>query len=600
MKKGKRYKSLYLPALTIVATVITLLVVIAISTYRNLSRERGRLEDSLLRESMVITRAVEASLRADLPATYPDASRIQKILEELSREPGTASIVLFDDRGNIVGSAPTKGTPEKIIEVPSLMVLLNEKGMVTRYREIIEGERTFEVIRPLRPFSYKNPLGIVREGEERVEPQEEPLQSWSKNKLISIRLRLGPFESARQQDIHHALLMGGILVILGGGALYFIFIVQNYYLVDRSLAEMKTYTENLVESMADGLISIDREKKIVTINRRAGEFLGEKEKNLKGRRISEAFDENLETLLEENKLIILGQEIEVQHPSGSRIPLSLSAAPLKDEMGREMGSVLLLRDLREIRDLQEKVRRSERLASLGRLAAGVAHEIRNPLSSIRGFAQYFMNRLKGREEEQGYASIMVKEVDRLNRVVTDLLDFARPKDPHREPHLLENILSHSLKLLEPELRKKGVEVEEEYEHNLPPVLADRDQLSQAFLNLLLNSLESIDGGGKIRITLKEVHDQPWVEVAIADTGRGIPPEDLGKVFEPFFSTKSRGTGLGLAIVHQIVESHGGDIAVESREGVGTTFRITLPLSREKIRNTNLEIRNESEVLMNKS
>jgi len=600
MKKGKRYKSLYLPALTIVATVITLLVVIAISTYRNLSRERGRLEDSLLRESMVITRAVEASLRADLPATYPDASRIQKILEELSREPGTASIVLFDDRGNIVGSAPTKGTPEKIIEVPSLMVLLNEKGMVTRYREIIEGERTFEVIRPLRPFSYKNPLGIVREGEERVEPQEEPLQSWSKNKLISIRLRLGPFESARQQDIHHALLMGGILVILGGGALYFIFIVQNYYLVDRSLAEMKTYTENLVESMADGLISIDREKKIVTINRRAGEFLGEKEKNLKGRRISEAFGENLETLLEENKLIILGQEIEVQHPSGSRIPLSLSAAPLKDEMGREMGSVLLLRDLREIRDLQEKVRRSERLASLGRLAAGVAHEIRNPLSSIRGFAQYFMNRLKGREEEQGYASIMVKEVDRLNRVVTDLLDFARPKDPHREPHLLENILSHSLKLLEPELRKKGVEVEEEYEHNLPPVLADRDQLSQAFLNLLLNSLESIDGGGKIRITLKEVHDQPWVEVAIADTGRGIPPEDLGKVFEPFFSTKSRGTGLGLAIVHQIVESHGGDIAVESREGVGTTFRITLPLSREKIRNTNLEIRNESEVLMNKS
>jgi signal transduction histidine kinase len=144
--------------------------------------------------------------------------------------------------------------------------------------------------------------------------------------------------------------------------------------------------------------------------------------------------------------------------------------------------------------------------------------------------------------------------------------------------------------LEPDLRKKGVKVEEDYERNLPPALVDRDQLSQAFLNLLLNSLESIDGDGKIHISLRKGYDQPSVEVVIADTGRGIPQEDLEKVFEPFFSTKRKGTGLGLAIVHQIVDSHGGDIAVESREGVGTTFRITLPLDGEKIRNTNLESR----------
>ena len=576
MKKGKRYKSLYLPALTIVATVLTLLIVIAVSTYRNLSRERGRIEDSLLREGMVVIRAVEASLRADLPATYPDASRIQKIVEEVSREPGIASIVLFDGNGNTVASAPIKGTPEKVMDLSSLILLLNEKGIVMRYHEMPGGEKTFEVIKPLRPLSYKNPLGLVRESEGKVDPQEEPLQSWAKDKWISLRLRLGPFEGARQQDIHHALLMGAILVILGGGALYFISIVQNYYLVDRSLAEMKTYTENLVESMADGLISIDNEKKIVTINRRAEEFLGEKEKNLKGRKISDILDKNVEALFEENKLIIRGQEIEIQRPSGNRVPLSLSAAPLKDEMGREMGSVLLFRDLREIRDLQEKVRRTERLASLGHLAAGIAHEIRNPLSSIRGFAQYFMNRFKGQEEEQGYASIMVKEVDRLNRVITELLDFARPKEPHRESHSLENIMDHALALLGPELIRKKVEIERDYESNLPQVLVDRDQLTQAFLNLLLNSLESIEGGGKIRVSLKMGGVQPSAEVAIADTGRGIPQEDLGKVFEPFFSTKRKGTGLGLAIVHQIVESHGGEVAVESREGMGTTFRIILP------------------------
>jgi len=329
--------------------------------------------------------------------------------------------------------------------------------------------------------------------------------------------------------------------------------------------------------MADGLVSIDNEKKIVTINRRAMEILNEKGKNLKGIKISDILGRKTERLLEENGLTIRGQEIEVRHSSTGSIPVSLSAAPLRDERGQEMGSVLLLRDLREIRDLQEKVRRSERLASLGRLAAGMAHEIRNPLSSIRGFAQYFMNRFRGHEEEEGYASVMVKEVDRLNRVVTDLLDFARPKEPRRELHHLENILSHSAKLLEGESRKKGVQLEESYEPDVPPARVDRDQLAQAFLNLLLNSLESIDGGGKIRIGLKKGNNRDGLEVAIADTGRGIPPEDLGKVFEPFFTTKRGGTGLGLAIVQQIVESHGGEIAVESTEGLGTTFRITLPI-----------------------
>jgi two-component system sensor histidine kinase HydH len=243
-----------------------------------------------------------------------------------------------------------------------------------------------------------------------------------------------------------------------------------------------------------------------------------------------------------------------------------------------MGSVLLIRDLREIRELQEKVRRGERLASLGRLAAGVAHEIRNPLSSIRGFAQYFRNRFKDQKEELEYASIMVKEVDRLNRVITELLDFARPKEPRREPHSLEEILDHTLEVLRPELAKKKAEVEKGYESELPLARVDRDQLSQALLNLLINSLEAMEEGGKVRVGLRR-EGRDSLRVSISDTGKGIPGEDLEKVFEPFFSTKRKGTGLGLAIVHQIVESHGGHIRVESKEGEGTDFQIVLPIGR---------------------
>jgi two-component system sensor histidine kinase HydH len=260
----------------------------------------------------------------------------------------------------------------------------------------------------------------------------------------------------------------------------------------------------------------------------------------------------------------------------ARIPLSLSAAPLRDDAGQELGSVILVKDMRQIRELQEKVRRSERLASLGRLASGVAHEIRNPLSSIRGFAQYFQKRFKGQAEEEGYAAVMVGEVDRLNRVVTELLEFAASKEPRREPHSVAEIAEHALKLLAPDIAGRGVAVAREYEPDLPPIALDRDQISQVFINILLNALQSMEQGGTVRIGVRRAAVPAGVEIRIADTGQGIPAEDLGKVFEPFFSRKRKGTGLGLAIVHQIIAGHRGEIGVESAPGKGTAFRIFLP------------------------
>jgi two-component system sensor histidine kinase HydH len=580
VKKGKSYRSLYIPAWTIVAAVLTLLLVIAFSTYRNMSRERGRMEESLIREGQVIIRAVEASVRADFPSTPPDARRLQKLVEEVSREPEVATITIFDKEGNITAtSRPADPAPEKIRGVPSLQLLLKERGMVTRYREQPGGAQAFEVIQPFRPFSYRTPPTLRRESEAKPALQEGPLRRWAEDKMIALSLRLATFETARKEDRHHTLLMAAILVALGTGALYFIFIVQNYYLVDRTLDRMKTYTENVVESMADGLISIDREGKIVTLNRQAGEILGSGRERLEGMKITSVLGEGIGRILGsmEGQALVRDREMDIHTDKSGRIPLSLSVAPLKDETGQEMGSVLLIKDMREIRDLQEKVHRSERLASLGRLAAGVAHEIRNPLSSIKGFAQYFVKRFSGHDEEQGYASVMVKEVDRLNRVITDLLDFAGPKEPRREPQSLETIAEQAVKLLTPDLEARKVEVVREYEPDLPAVSVDRDRISQVFINLLLNALESMEAGGEIRIGLRRCGPPPAVEASIADTGAGIPEGDLEKVFEPFFSGKKKGTGLGLAIVHQIIESHRGDIRVESRPGEGTVFRIRLPL-----------------------
>lgn len=581
MKKGRSYRSLYFPAWTIVAAVLTLLLVIAVSTYRNMSRERGRMEESLLREGQVIIRAIEAGVRADSLSAPPDPRRLQKLVEEVSREPEVAAIVIFDKEGNIAAtSRPADPAPEKIRGVPSLQLLLRERGMVTRYREQPDGVQAFEVIQPFRPYAYQGPPPLRREPEAKPAPQEGPLRRWAEGKIIVLSLHLATFERARKEDSHHTLLMAAILVALGTGALYFIFIVQNYYLVDRTLDRMKTYTENVVESMADGLISIDREGKIVTLNRQAGEIIGAGRERLEGRHIASVLGEPIAHVLESLKgqSPVRDREMDIHTAKNGGIPLSLSAAPLRDERGQEVGSVLLIKDLREIRNLQEKVRRSERLASLGRLAAGVAHEIRNPLSSIKGFAQYFVKRLSGRDEEQGYAAVMVKEVDRLNRVITDLLDFAGPRETRREPQSLAAIADQALKLMSPDFADRKVEVVKAYEPDLPEVPVDRDRISQVFINLLLNALESMEAGGEIRIGLRRCGPPPGVEMSVSDTGSGIAEGDLEQLFEPFFSRKKKGTGLGLAIVHQIIESHRGDIRVESRPGTGTTFRIRLPLN----------------------
>jgi two-component system, NtrC family, sensor histidine kinase HydH len=581
MNKGRGYQSLYLPAWTIVAAVVILLVVIAISTYRNMSRETGRMEDSLLREGLVIIRAIEAGVRADFPSAPPDVQRLQKLIEEIAREPEITSIIIFNDRGEIVAaSRPEVSAGEAIREAPSLRLLLKEKGVVTRYQPSMEGEaKAFEIILTFRPFSYGAPSRVSNSGEKGLEVREGPLRRWAGDKMIALGLKLASFETARRQDRHHTLLMAAILVALGTGALYFIFIVQNYYLVNRTLGRMKTYTENVVESMADGLVSVDREGRIVTLNRQALAILGSGRDTLEGRKITEILGEGVGAFLPaaEGQTFMRNQEVEFRREPEGGIPLSVSVAPLRDDGGQEMGAVLLIRDLREIRELQEKVARGERLASLGRLAAGMAHEIRNPLSSIRGFAQYFVKRFSGQPEEQGYASVMVKEVDRMNRVISELLDFARPKEPRRESCALGIIAEQAMKLLEQDPKTHKIIVTKTDEAGLPPVLADRDQISQVFINLLLNAVESIPEGGEIRIGLRRSDPPPAVEILIADTGSGIPEEDLGKIFEPFFSRKRKGTGLGLAIVHQIVIGHRGEISVESRPGEGTTFRIRLPL-----------------------
>jgi two-component system sensor histidine kinase HydH len=540
-------KRLYLSSITIVMVVITLVVMHAISTFRTLDLNRRQWEKFLEKNAHDIISTVKAE---GLMGRTPSPIELKELLDRVIQNTGIAYIGLLDKDDRWVARSQSA-------RVPALPLLKGEgwdKG---------QGETSSEKIKSLPGgtsiFEYK-----------------ESLRSNNIQTAV-VGLWTTPLEEARRQDIRHAFLMGVILLILGSAAFYFIFVVQNYYLVDRTLAEMRSYTENVVESMAGGLVTVDTNGRIVSTNRKASHLLGYAVRQVQGRPLESLIPSphlNIKEVVEQGKGII---EKEVDCPSGQggTVPLSVSVTPLKDSEGGNMGAVIILRDLREIRELQEKVRRSERLAALGRLASGVAHEIRNPLSSIKGFAQYFRDKFETGSEDKSYAEIMIQEVERLNRVITQLLDFGRPKELHLDLHPLSQILEHPLQLIRSDLNKRGIKL---IESPIPDeeIKVDSDQITQALLNIFLNAMESMEKGGALRVEIVEKPERRGVEIWISDSGPGITQGNLSRIFDPFFSTKKKGTGLGLAITANIIEAHGGEILVESREGKGTTFKVFLP------------------------
>ncbi len=221
----------------------------------------------------------------------------------------------------------------------------------------------------------------------------------------------------------------------------------------------------------------------------------------------------------------------------------------------------------EVRRLEEEIRRQEKLAAVGTLAAGVAHEIRNPLSSIKGYATYFSQRFPEGSDDREAATVMVNEVNRLNRVITDLLGLSRPGDVKLKPVCLENMIAHVLRLIRQNSSMHNVNIKLRLAPRIPDVMVDMERFSQALLNLCLNGMEAMPDGGELTIAVAGGHENACLMVM--DTGHGIPSDIIDKIFDPYFTTKGSGTGLGLPMVHKIVRAHKGEIDVVSRMPANT-------------------------------
>jgi two-component system sensor histidine kinase HydH len=270
------------------------------------------------------------------------------------------------------------------------------------------------------------------------------------------------------------------------------------------------------------------------------------------------------------------KEMECEFTENKIVPVSISASKIINEEGQFVGQVLIIRDLGEVRRLQAEIRRKEKLAAIGGLAAGVAHEIRNPLSSIKGIASYYKSKFEDGSEDKEMAGVMIEEVDRLSRVISELLEFARPTKLNMKPSDINELLKHSTRLVEQEAAANKIGIQLNLASDSVEADADADRMTQCFLNLFLNALQAMESGGQLTVSSSTVVNGK-VAIDIKDNGSGISAKDLSKIFDPYFTTKPKGTGLGLAIVHKIIEAHGGQIRVRSTIGQGTVFSIVLPL-----------------------
>ncbi len=360
------------------------------------------------------------------------------------------------------------------------------------------------------------------------------------------------------------------------------------------MEEAKIYQENILKNLTGGVITVDKKGKIVVFNQKVQKLTGFPSRVI-GKSFKHVAKGVMGRLVEDTLKRGRGyaqQKVDYLREGGTSVPLAVSTAPLKDADGKVTGAVIVLVDLTEIKRLEQELYQAEKLASLGTLAAGMAHEIKNPLVAINTFLQLLPEKFGDEEFRKEFSGVAAEEVERINRLVEQLLDLAHPSPVNYQSTNIHKMIDATLVFLSTKLEKKAIKIVKNYIKDAPEIYADEDRLKQVFLNLFLNGIESMNGEGTFVINTFYDHEDKEglisegeeLVIEIKDTGRGIPSEILPKIFDPFFSTRENGTGLGLAVVHRIMADHGGTIGVkDTRAGKGTCFSLRLPIHKEEVK-----------------
>jgi two-component system sensor histidine kinase PilS (NtrC family) len=349
---------------------------------------------------------------------------------------------------------------------------------------------------------------------------------------------------------------------------------------DSILQKLETFHKHVVENIPSGIVTVDTEGRVSLINETACSILGVGKAEVEGRPMEEVLS-GLDQGPGPRGLPMPRPEMVFRRSDGAEIFLGFSSSPMKDAGGAVIGTVVIFQDLTPVKQMEERIRIADRLAGVGELAAGLAHEIRNPLASITGSSQMLRETPDLAKTSRTLLDIIERESTRLNVLITDFLAYAGPKLKNVGPVNVTGLAAEIVEAVRAgEAREKGVAVEDLAARDLH-VEGDAEQLRQVFWNLVRNAVQATPPGGSVTVDIhpQNRHRQNYVAVTVSDTGVGIPPDIVGKIFNPFFTSKAEGTGLGLSISQRIVHYHRGFIEVRSSPGTGTVFTVFLPERR---------------------
>ena len=560
-------------------TGLTLILGLAVSVFavRNVQREKEHMVRSYLEHAEALFWALEAGTRIGM-GMHGSVGYFQSLVEETAKQHGIVYLAVTDAKGLVLAhsDAARIGSALHPPEAMPARALIEERQ--GHFQEM-EGGRVFEVYKKFAPLPgvhhsmwcppRNGGMGAMGMMQPQARGDHDP-------SVIFVGLDVRSLEEAVAGELRTNILITVLVLLMGLGGFASLFWAQHYRLSRRQLRDTQAFASEVVRCLPLGLLSTDPDGRVVLSNGTASALFGLEKTAMPGMLLDGLGGVDWAGIMAElaDKGTVPEREVSLVTGPAKRVPVNLGASRIVTSDGEFLGYLFLLRDLGEIRRLQEQVRRNERLTALGNLAAGVAHEIRNPLSSIKGFATYLAGKVQG--QDQDAARAMIQETDRLNRVVSELLEFARPGEMKLRDEDLAQVVERALRLVRADVKAKGVAVSFEQEGGLPRVPLDPERFTQALLNLFLNAVQAMGQGGTLRILAAAEPETGSVVLSITDTGHGMAAELVPDIFNPYFTTKSSGTGLGLAIVHRIIEAHGGEIKVESVVGQGTVFSLLLP------------------------
>ena len=599
-RSGKKTSRPTLPPLIVIGAVLVLLPIFVFVILQNINRQESFGTRLLLEKGAALIRSFEAGTRAGMMGRSWGNRHLQQLLSETAQQPDIAYLLLVDSRGRTIAHNDIDRIGKRHQpEIDQEKVSAADKPL-WRFVVTEKGEKIFEVYKQFRP-SMTMGRGSTHEmmgpgggrgrkgrgdgGSGRMERFFERFGFTPSEKeftdpfvpTIILGFNLQTLEAARAGDRNRAITTGLILFLVSAFGIILLFLFYNYRATRSSLSRIKAFSENLLDNMPIGLVAFNGDYQITSINSFAVSLLDLQMENVIGMTAGSILPSSLWEQAQNHisQAEIVEKEINCKLSSGRLIPLEMEFSQFQSEDHGPLSYILMFKDLSQVKALQKEVTRSQRLASIGSLAAGVAHEIRNPLSSIKGFATYFKERYPDIPQDQKIARIMIEEVERLNRVVGQLLELSKPVVISTTQSDLNILVDDSVKLIEQVAAENKIEISAT-QASLGSFALDSDKIRQVLLNLYLNAVEAMPDGGRLGILLDLSPDRDRLDISVTDTGVGISRENLANIYDPYYTTKQSGTGLGLAVVHNIVEAHGGKMTVESELGKGSRFILSIP------------------------